>query len=203
MYHNDPEKYYSKSIERFVRKYLLPRMLKEEKLFFITYSVGGKELAMMENAARHILIEEYGYPSQMVEKLFNTVAALCIGYAPDINHLTELSFKKIILLSASDQGLLISKSLYDKIYTHQICNRPFSVFNLSKNEVLLFLGHQSSIVLLDGKLNHDGHRFPHYLEAMDKVIPNSIFNYLHYLMYENELTGLELDLGYKYFMIHL
>lgn len=192
-YNNDPQKYYSTQIEKFVRKYLIPRIIKEKQLSFITYSVGGKELAMIENAARNILINEYGYPINIVEKLFQAVTAICIGYASDIKNLPELRFNKVVLLSASDQGLFIPKSLYLKIYRPIICNRPFTAFKIDQYETLIFLGHQSSVELLDGKLNHDGHRFPHYLKAMTNNIPQTIFKYLHSLIFNNNDRERALD----------
>lgn len=192
-YNNNPQEYYSAKIEKFVRKYLISRMVKERRLSFVTYSVGGKELAMIENAARDILINEYDYPLNIVEKLFQTVTAICIGYAPDIKNLPELRFNKIVLLSASDQGLFIPKSLYFKIYRPIICNRPFTAFKIDKHETLIFLGHQASVEVLDGKLNHDGHRFPHYLKAMNNNIPQTIFKYLHSLIFDNNDRGCALD----------
>lgn len=196
-YNNNPQKYYSAKIEKFVRKYLIPRIIKEKKLSFITYSVGGKELAMIENAARFILISEYEYPINIVEKLFQTVTAVCIGYAPDIKNIPELRFNKVILLSASDQGLFIPKSLYFKIYRPRVCNRPFTAFKIDQYETLIFLGHQASVEILDGKLNHDGHRLPHYLNAMNNNIPQTIFKYLHSLIFDSNdrRRALEYDLA--------
>lgn len=178
-YNNNKKEYYSFSIEKFTRKYFIPKLIQEKKLSFITYSVGGKELAMIENAARHILLNEYHYPISLVKKLFQAVSAFSIGYATDVDQLPELSFRKITLLSASDQGLFIPKSLYKKIYTKVICNRPFTAFQIDQYETLVFLGHQSSLEILNGKLNHDGHRLSHYLKAMLKNTPNTIFKYLH------------------------
>lgn len=191
-YSDNPQEYYSTKIEKFVRKYLISRMIREKKLSFITYSVGGKELAMIENAARYILKNEYNYPINIVEKLFEAVTALCIGYAPDIKNLPELRFNKIVVLSASDQGLFVPKSLYYKIYRPIICNRPFTVFKIDRYETLIFLGHQASVEVLGGKLNHDGHRFPHYLKAMNNNIPKTIFKYLCSLIANNN-EGYDLE----------
>ncbi len=47
------------------------------------------------------------------------------------------------------------------------------------------MGHQSSVEILDGKLNHDGHRLPHYLKAMNNNVPQVIFKYLHSLVFDN------------------
>ena len=56
---------------------------------------------------------------------------------------------------------------------------------LGEHEILIFLGHQSSVEILDGKLNHDGHRLPHYLKAVNKNMPHTIFRYLHSLLFNN------------------
>lgn len=184
-YNDNPKDFYSPQIEKFVRKYLLPRMIKGKRLSFVTYSVGGKELAMIENAARYILLNEYGYETNIIEALFQNITGVCVGYAPDIKNLPEIRFNKIILLSASDQGLFIPESLYFKIYRPVICNRPFTAFKIDNHDTLIFLGHQSSVEVLDGKLNHDGHRLPHYLKAMNNNIPHTIFKYLHSLVFDN------------------
>ena len=185
VYNHNPKEYYSSKIEKFVRKYFIPRLIRERKLAFITYSVGSKELAMIENAARQILFNEYDYSIEIVEKLFSNITAVCVGYATDINNLPDLRFRKIVLLSASDLGLFIPKSLYFKIYRPIICNRPFTAFKVDEHETLIFLGHQSSVEILDGKLNHDGHRLPHYLKAVNKNVPHTIFKYLHSLIFNN------------------
>ncbi len=140
---------------------------------------------MIENAARRILFNEYDYSIEIVEKLFSNITAVCVGYATDVNNLPDLRFKKIVLLSASDQGLFIPKSLYFKIYRPIICNRPFTAFKVDEYETLIFLGHQSSVEILDGKLNHDGHRLPHYLKAVNKNVPHTVFRYLHSLIFNN------------------
>lgn len=184
-YNSNPHNYYTAKIENFARKYVIPRIIKEKKVSFITYSIGGKELAIIENAVRDILVNEYHYSTNTVKKLFQTVTAFCIGYAPDIKYLPRLRFNKVVLLSASDQGLFIPKSLYFKIYTPIVCNRPFTAFKIDKHETLIFLGHKASVEVLNGKLNHDGHRFPHYLRAMSNNIPQTIFKYLHSLIFDN------------------
>jgi hypothetical protein len=196
-YNANPQEYYSHKIEKFVRKYFLPRLIREKKLAFIAYDIGCKEMAMIENATRHILSNEYKYSNEIVEKLFRTVTAVCVGDANDINNLPDLRFKKVVLLSASDQGLFIPKSLYYKIYNAVVCNRPFTAFKVDKHETLIFLGHQSSVELLEGRLNHDGHKLPHYLKAMNQNLPITIFNYLHSLIFKNnaqdELFDYELE----------
>ena len=196
---NDQSKYYSVKIEKFVRKYLIPRIIKERKLTFIAYSIGGQELAMIENATRYILLNEYNYPITLIQKLFQSVSAICIGYATDIDNLPDLRFRKIVVLSASDQGLFIPQSLYYKLYKVSICNRPFTALKIDQYETLIFLGHQVSIEILDGKLNHDGHRLPHYLDAIVKTLPATIFKYIHSLIFDNsnafdKLLERELDL---------
>ena len=129
----------------------------------------------------------------MVQKLFQSITAVCIGYATNIDNLPEIRFKKIVLLSASDQGLFIPQSLYFKMYKAPICNRPFTAFKVDKYETLIFLGHQASVEILDGKLNYDGHQLPHYFNAMTKNLPNTLLKYLHYLIFDNNTFNQSLE----------
>ena len=69
------------------------------------------------------------------------------------------------------------------MYKAPICNRPFTAFKVDQYETLIFLGHQASVEILDGKLNYDGHQLPHYFNAMMKNLPNTILKYLHFLIF--------------------
>lgn len=186
-YLDNPNEYFSKSAERFVRKYLISRVIKGQKTTFITYSIGGKELVLIENALRYLLINEYGYDDNAVQGMFKNIYALCIGHAPEINLNSTVRFSKYIILSASDQCAMIAKSLYTAIYHHKICQRPFSIFRFNDVETVFFLGHQSAVAVLNNKLNHDGHRLPHYLESTIRHLPNSFFTYLQIAIFRNNM----------------
>lgn len=188
-YGKDKGNYYSAAVEKLVRTYLLPRIINEKTTIILTHSVGGREVSMAENVARYILREEYAYSESLIEQLFQNITAVCIGHASDIEGLPKPRFKKISVLSASDQGLLIPRSLYRRIYTPAFCNRPFSLFNIDKYESIFFYGHQSSVEVLDNKINLDGHRLAHYFQTIINFTPLSVYNCFLKSMFSNNISS--------------
>lgn len=180
--------YFSYSIEKFVREYFIPRILKNPSLIFITHSVGGKEIFMIENAARVILINEYKFTIEKVKKIFKCVKAILFGNAPNICRKNSISFGKIIILSASDQGLLIPGKLYDILYKKKNTEKKYTIIHYDTNELIVFLGHDSSIESFNNQINGDGHRLPHYIESI-KRLPQPVFSMLKEYIFDEIKTN--------------
>lgn len=169
--------YFSPSIQKFTYNYVIPKLLNSQKFVLLAHSVGGKEVYMVENAAKRILSKDYKFSQKEITKIFDNVRAVLYGYAPNISKPSE-GFKKLIVLSSSDQGILIPRSLHSSIYKEKYCKKDFSILKFKNNEDILFLGHSSSLEVFDNQFNRDGHRLPHYLHSVEHL-PGEVQDYLY------------------------
>lgn len=115
--------YFPKYIYQFVEDVILPRMKSpinpyklrpaEEEITFFSYSVGGREVYMIENAIRSAM-QIRGQSQKEVLDVFKKINGVCIGYAVDIKPMKKAPyFTKVIVYNEADTGVLIPKSTYD------------------------------------------------------------------------------------------
>ena len=117
--------YYPEYIKDRVKKFLIPKFIDidEEKTIFdfpqsialLSFSMGGREVMMMENALYDILTNEYSLSSDLVNRLMKNVKAVCIGYAPQLNVFKDEGFNKIIIFSKEDRAVLLPNDFYENL----------------------------------------------------------------------------------------
>lgn len=119
--YNLDKTYCPKYIKDFVEEYILPRMqdsqnlekLKEPQIgiTFFSYSVGGREIYMIENAIRTALLDK-GHSKEEIFEIFKCFVGVSVAYAVDIDQLQDtIYFTKIILYNEGDSGVLQPESL--------------------------------------------------------------------------------------------
>lgn len=182
--YNKDKLFYPKYIDDLARKYILPKFLDnngnlvapQTPIAFYSFSVGGREIFMLENSLRSIFRNEYKCTDHNIKNLFSYLNATCIAYAFDYQNLPEPLFSKTIVFSVDDFGVLYPKALYDKV----ICQADFydaklscistTATNLSPPTYFLLLGHKVVPYILDGnRIAKDCHSLPHYLEAIKSI----------------------------------
>jgi hypothetical protein len=129
---------------------------------------------MMENALTHILQKEYKLTNQEIQGLYGAIEALCIGYAFDPKHIKELAFKKIIIFSAYDNGVLIPMHLFNYIINTLGQEEKYKIYCLEDHidkKLTLFLLSDSSI---PKSTPYDlDHSIPYYLRSI-QALPEEI-----------------------------
>lgn len=141
--------YYPEYIKDRVKKFLIPKFIDidEEKTIFdfpqsialLSFSMGGREVMMMENALYDILINEYSLNLDLVNRLMKNVKAVCVGYAPQLNIFDGKGFHKIVIFSTEDRAVLLPQDFHDKLLTKEITqDKTLTIKNFdSKNNKLI------------------------------------------------------------------
>lgn len=182
--YNKNKLYYSPYAEKLTRDLVLPRFLNDKcelvepkmPLSFYSFSVGAREIMMVENALRHIFKTEHNCSDNDVSDLFTYLHANCIAYALDFDNLPEPRFSKNIVFSVDDWGVLYPESLVEKVLTRgipgvekapNVCI-PIPGSKLSGATNLILLKHwQVPLFTKDGKLSPvNSHSLPHYIEGI-------------------------------------
>lgn len=185
--YNKNKLYYPSYAEKLTRELVLPRFLNDKgelaepkmPLSFYSFSVGAREIMMVENALRHIFKTEHSCSDNDVSDLFTYLHANCVAYALDFDNLPEPRFSKNIVFSVDDWGVLYPKSLVDKVLTRGIPGIekapnaciPIPGSKLSGATNLIILKHyQVPLFTKDRKLSPvNSHSLPHYMEGMTNL----------------------------------
>lgn len=180
--YNKDKLYYSPYIESLTRTLILPRFLNdktkdlqepEKPLTLYSFSVGAREIMMIENCFRKILTEDYKASKSDVHQLFGYVKGLSIAYAADYQNLPELRFPKNIILSGADDGILYPKQLTSDIaWSPSLDQTKIHRFTVEENNQyshptqIYYVGSAMMPIILDNKTSKNGHSLPHYIEAI-------------------------------------
>ena len=179
--YNEEKLYYAPYIEDFTRKYVLPRFVDTNgklttpnmPLFFYTFSIGGREVMMVENCLRTILEKEYHCTPSNIHALFTHLRALSIGYALDYNNLPEPRFAKTVVFSVDELGVQRTKELArdiaanKDIFIQKISCTSLKTTPLVEPTHLFTFGYNVvPIVIEQNKITDDFHSLTHYMAAI-------------------------------------
>ena len=180
--YNRDKLYYSKYIEDLTRDIVLPRFLNDSgtlsepkvPLSFYSFSVGAREIMMVENCLRHIFKTEHQCSNIDICDLFTFLHANCIAYALDFDNLPELRFSKNIIFSVEGIGVLRPVSLIDNVLDRALSKditnfyTPIPGTELSGQTNLIILGSGTlPDFTKDQKLSPlNSHSLPHYIEGI-------------------------------------
>lgn len=171
--------YYPPYIKDRVNKYIMPKITDEDTLFDIpmtfslfAFSVGGREIMMMENALKDILLKDYKLSENLVVNVFANFRVLCLGYAFDPSHTKKIGFPKVFVFSEDDRGVLSPKPLETQILGKEKSdpNQKFSVVQLVKNQpihpaYMITIAH-NAVPLKIVSNQTDDHLLAHYLDGI-------------------------------------
>lgn len=178
------KKFYPNYIEEFVNKNILPKLTItngelsfKSPITFISYSIGGREIYMIENALRNKLSNEFKLSSKQIYKIFENVKAVCIAYAIDTENLQDIRFSKTILFNIHDEGVLIPKKTIDIIEETNFTNKPFKFYlsndsGLNHLETVIFFSKNDNTFPYEqciGNSLSNGHSLRLYVEAIKKL----------------------------------
>jgi len=184
--YNKNKLYYPKYIEEITRQHILPRFLDnsgqlvapKKPLSFYSFSVGAREIMMIENCLRNIWQTEYECSDLQVYNFFTYLQANCIAYALADDDLPALRFRKNVICSVLDIGVLRPRPLSEKYLWRKPANTCEAGWNeiegdkkLSAPLNLFLLGPKTlPIVTKTGKIIPDTfHSLPHYMEGIISV----------------------------------
>ena len=140
LYYQDSS-FYPLYIKNRVEKFLIPKIILDEdtvlnipkSISLFSFSLGGREIMMMENALYDVLLKQYSIDPDTINTLMRNISAVCLGFAPKLNILEKNSgFNKIIIFSAKDRAVLLPKDFYQKILSNDsVLDQEifYSVFN--------------------------------------------------------------------------
>ncbi len=181
--YNKDKLYYSPYIESLTRDYILPRFVNDKtsdlqepkkSLTLFSFSVGGREIMMMENCFRKILLEDYNLSKPDVHSLFTYIKGISVAYAADYVDLPELRFPKTTIISGKDIGVLQPEQLtrdmtwnplLDQSKIHLFTSKDTDKY--SHPSQIFYLGNKTVPLIVDkNKLATKGHSLPHYVAAI-------------------------------------
>lgn len=182
--YNADKLYCAPYIENFTRKYVLPRFLDSngiltepaKPLLFFTFSVGGREVMMVENCLRTIFEKEYKCSPINIYQLFTHLSALSIGYALDYNNLPALRFSKVVVFSIDELGVERTKALAKNVVfrtpsyiAQEVSFSQCKHLPLTSPTCLITFNH-GTVPPITGKMNitEDFHSLTHYTSAIEK-----------------------------------
>ncbi len=184
--YNHNKLYYPEYIEVMVREHILPRFidlstnsLKEtiKHLTFYSFSVGGREIPMIENCLRHIFSREYGLSSKEISSVFNKINGVSIAYAIDYDNLPEPRFQKLVVLSEDDIGILKPLSLASNIMADISVENHSKInfYSIEETELsaatqVFYLKSGAMPMIIDNgetlNISTKGHSLPHYIDSI-------------------------------------
>ena len=182
--YNQNALYYPEYIETLTLTHILTRFLRDNgtidkysppSLLLYSFSIGGREIMMIENCLRDVLQTKYNCSNSLIDYLFSSIKAHCIGYALDIDNLPEPRFSKSIVFSTDDRGVMMPASLTYKYLLDEnisLC-KAFSIpmpATLTQSINLILLGPLAvPDTIASGKVCVDGHSLPHYIEGLKSL----------------------------------
>jgi hypothetical protein len=172
--------YISEEFNNFTKDILIPSIIKSinsDNPYLITlfsYSLGGREIMMIENSLRHILTNEHNFSPSQVKDWFSLIQAVCVGFVVNLSSLPSPRFRKIIIYGIEDLGVLRPKSFYniveagldtilDNYYSH---TEPNTIDESNYYEKFIILGRNVLDKEINGKENVKRHSFPGYIKAI-------------------------------------
>lgn len=206
IYSVNPSYYPSYILDR-VKQFLLPKILQDDTIFAVpqttaifTFSMGGREAGMMENALKHVLEDELNLDQSLIESLMKNIISINIGYAPTIPSITKKGFNKIAIFSTHDRAVLLPKDLYEQVLIKpEILDRKLSVIDFSEdksdNQLLIVMNPD----IQDNTSKEDlcNHSLGDYLNCIEHSLPSDMKHAIS-LGFHNNFTDNSL-LGEQYF----
>lgn len=175
-------KYFPQYIVKMIEDHILPKINYEDTMFmpatqitFFSYSLGGREVMMIENALKFML-PIYGLNQTMTKIILSNFKAVCLAYAADYEHInTESGFAKLIMHAVEDSGVLKPKNLVSSITSHDVVKKDFSILKMVNQDniesFLMYLGYGSLPHLHKEGSFSSSHALPLYVEAIKKTLP--------------------------------
>lgn len=199
--------YYPNYILERVKQFLLPKIIQDDTILAIpqtiaifTFSMGGREAGMMENALKYILQEELNLDQNLSDSLMRNIISINVGYAPTISSITKKGFNKIAIFSTHDRAVLLPKDLYNQVLIKpEILNNKLSVINFSEdksdNQLLIVMNPG----IQDNTSREDlcNHTLGDYLNCIDNSLPSEMKHAIS-LSFHSNFTDNTL-LGEQYF----
>jgi len=175
--------YYPEYIRERVKKYVIEKLLdnttdKPATLTFFSFSVGGREIMMMENAIKDIARKDFGLSEKELFNLLSYFRGVCLGYAFDPSHIQEMSFKKLIIFSQDDRGVLIPNKLLTSFLLNSM-DKTYNIWNLDKKLQISEKSHGNYMIIISSgvvspsTIEDFEHTIPYYLKAVD-ILPSEI-----------------------------
>jgi len=169
--------YYPPYIKERVERFLLPRVLKNlgseeiSKLSLFSFSMGGREVMMMQKALRDILEQQFYLPKIIIDNLMSDITAVCVGYAPNVNAFEDTGFKKIVLFSLDDRGVLIPHDLYESVLSKEnLLTKNFNIYQMNKSfEAFQYLVVNGKGVIKSCETDCVDHTISHYFDCIEKM----------------------------------
>lgn len=178
--------YYPPYIEDRVRKFLIPKFVDEEdntilnirsSISLFSFSIGGRESMMMENALWDIFYKEYGLSNSLAQNLMSNVTMISLGYAPGLEIFRPGGFNKVACFSVNDRGVLLPEDFYDSILTKEsVLENKISIKAISKTHSDTFkriITFGNRLVTANSSWDDYDHTKNAYLECI-KHLPDNI-----------------------------
>lgn len=176
---HDSDCYHSAEMYEFAQLYVIPKILKGQKLKFFCFSASCRELLMIERACRSYLKKEISASPPSVwreqieikmdpERIMLQVQAFLFGHAFDWSSKASYVFQKLSIISLTDFGILRTEANRKLLYGTSIFSSGINMIledNKCHNAALI-LSPQAVPFNMEGKINFNGHGLGHYVEAV-------------------------------------
>lgn len=166
-------------IETRVKNYLLPKLLddldlmhSQEKLSLLSFSMGGREIMMMQNALHHLLSQEFFLSEKAINSTMKKVNSVCLGYAPNLDAFEDVGFNKIVIFSIDDRGVLIHDDLYEFLFSEEsVSNTSLFIHQMHKgpDNSTQYMVITGANLIESSVLDYKDHTIPYYLDCIDSV----------------------------------
>jgi hypothetical protein len=191
--YNKNQSYCSPWAWDYARQYVVPHFFNEDMTLknsvqfrsqqFFSFSLGGREWAMVENAFRAFTLDAlkkvpHYNPANAQKKLidvFSHLSSVNIGYAAAWSGVRDVCYPKVVLFGGDDFGASLPKALFETVYADHPPEKPFGYYRkhgLVNNlvERLIFLGKDQLLSIADMPVNDNGHGFLQYIEALKRTV---------------------------------
>lgn len=195
--------YYPSYILDRVRQFLLPKIIQDDTILAVpqttaifTFSMGGREAGMMENALKYVLKDELNLDPSLSDRFMKNIISINIGYAPTISSITKKGFNKIAIFSTHDRAVLLPKDLYEQVLIKpEILDRKLSVIDFSgdKSDNQLLIVINPDIQDNTSKEDLCNHSLGDYLNCIEHSLPSEMKHAIslgfHHNFTDNSLLG--------------
>jgi hypothetical protein len=175
--------YYHNYAKEFVDSVILPRLIDphtgvvkppERDITFFSYSVGGRDIMMFENALKVSLLKNK-VSKEEIFNIFAKIKSISIGFAVDIESLdVGLQFTKIIVFNEGDAAVLIPEKTYNLISADRsLCDTQPLTFifegkgKCSYDQFFVVFSQLDCFFPVETD-RHKGHGLFSYIEAIEK-----------------------------------
>jgi hypothetical protein len=126
---------------------------------------------MIENVCYQQL-QQFGFDVEERRRIMSSVSAILVGYAFDWSSSPDYGFKKVILHSLEDFGIMRTKFNRELIYGASCLVSGVNIIQKTEDgsEVAIIFGQGVVPTELNDKINWNGHSLTHYIHSYNQLI---------------------------------